>query len=31
MEVEHEMSTLVWSGPFRVRDLLDACLDDDQP
>lgn len=25
------MSALVWSGPFRVRALLDACLDDDHP
>ncbi len=23
------MSTLAWIGPFRVRDLLAACIDDD--
>lgn len=26
-----EMMPLIWAGPFRVRDLLDACLDDAQP
>lgn len=27
----HVMPVLVWTGPFRVRDLLDACLDEGQP
>jgi len=25
------IAPLAWTGPFRVRDLLDRCLADDQP
>lgn len=25
------MSTLIWTGPFRISNLLAACLDDDHP
>jgi hypothetical protein len=25
------MSTLIWTGPFRIKDLLAACLDDNHP
>lgn len=25
------MNTLSWTGPFRVRDLLGACLDEGHP
>jgi hypothetical protein len=25
------VSTLIWTGPFRISDLLAACLDDEHP
>ena len=28
---ELRLSALTWTRPFRIKDLLAACLDDDHP